>query len=196
MRGTGVTHLAGWLFADLLLILVLVVLGGQITRTPAVVSDPPPTATPTAALTPSPSRSTPTATPTPTQTPTPTPPVGMIPQSRNLALLADQSVADDLVNGSPERKAAAARRINDAVTTALNGEQKRGAMVFVFGTAGGCGRCDPTSNASSAFAVAAAEAIRQGGHGLLPTDPGFYRGYLDLDAASGTLRMELFLYNS
>ncbi|MFB7475145.1 hypothetical protein [Kitasatospora sp. NPDC056184] len=194
MRGTGVTHLAGWLFADLLLILVLVVLGGQTNRTPDVIADPTPTATATPTLTPSPTRSTPV--PTPTPAPTPPAPVGMIPQSLDLPLLVDQSVADDLVNGNPARKAAAARRVNEAVDTALNGQQKRGALVFVWGTDGGCGGCAPTSNASSAFAKAAAEAIQQGGHRQLPADAGFYRGYLDLGPASGTLRMELFLYNS
>ncbi|GAA1393394.1 hypothetical protein GCM10009639_26450 [Kitasatospora putterlickiae] len=198
MRGTGVTHLAGWLFADLLLILVLVVLGGQSSPARDIVADPPPTPTATAGPTLAPS---PTPTPpAPIPTPTSAAPVGMLPQSLDLPLLADQSVADDLVNGGPARRAAAARRINEAVDQALakqlTGEQQRGALVFIWGTDGGCRGCKPTSDASSVFAEAAADAVRRGGHPQLPNDAGFYRGYLDLKPASGTLRMELFLYNS
>lgn len=192
MRRNGVTHLAGWLFADLLLILVLVVLGGQATLARDVGPEPTPTAT---SATPSPT-ATATRTPTPTPTPTPPPQIGMVPESIDLPLLVDQGVADDLVNGTTAQKAAAARRVNEAVGKALDGRQQRGAMVFVWGSDGGCGSCKSAPDASSAFAKAAADAIRQGGHRILPAEAGFYRSYMDLDAASGTLRLELFVYNS
>ncbi|MFJ4982465.1 hypothetical protein ACIP9H_01540 [Streptomyces sp. NPDC088732] len=186
MRGPGVTHLAGWLFADLLLVLVLIVLGGQTVHTvqdaapaPAARASAAPSATPSAA---------PSAAAPPNR-------IGMDPVSKRLKLLVSQDVADDL-RGSGSAREAARRRINKEVDRVLAGERRRGAMIFVWGSDGGCAGCAADSDRSSRYADAAAEAILRGHHRLLPRDAAFYRGYIDLSGSSGALRMEVFFYNA
>lgn len=103
MRGPGVTHLAGWLFADLLLVLVLIVLGGQTVQTVQGAEPATPRPSPAARTSAAPSASA---------------PPGMDPDSRRLKLLVSQDVADDL-RGSGEARDAARRRINKEVDRAL-----------------------------------------------------------------------------
>ncbi|MGW1723563.1 hypothetical protein ACWCQK_11620 [Streptomyces sp. NPDC002306] len=190
MKAPAPTHLAGWLFADLLLVLVLIVLGGQsIHATEA--EDPAPSAGASASAPAAPvtSASPSSAKPSPNRS-------GMDPVSRNLPLLTDQSVADALRGPGGAARDRAVRRIAKEVDRVLAGEKRRGAMVFVWGTDGGCANCAATSGPSTAYAEAAATAIQRSRHPLLPRATAFYRGYIKLGGASGTLRMEVFFYYS
>ncbi|MFD9002289.1 hypothetical protein ACFV0T_15150 [Streptomyces sp. NPDC059582] len=188
MKGPAPTHLAGWLFADLLLVLVLIVLGGQsIHATEAEDPDPSPGASASAPTTSVTSAS--PAKPSPNRS-------GMDPVSRNLPLLTDQSVADALRGPGGAAHDKAVRRIAKEVDRVLAGEKRRGAMIFVWGTDGGCANCAATSGPSTTYAEAAAKAIQQSHHPLLPRATAFYRGYIKLSGASGTLRMEVFFYYS
>ncbi|MFD3457060.1 hypothetical protein ACFWVC_33400 [Streptomyces sp. NPDC058691] len=189
------THLAGWLFADLLLVLVLIVLGGQTIQnvgpaapesSPAARASAEPSAKASATASPSASASASASARSRT---------GMDPVSKRLKLLVSQDVADGL-RGSGDARDAARRRINEEVDRVLAGEKRRGAMIFVWGSDGGCAACTANSDLSSRYADAAAEAIVRGRHRLLPRASAFYRGYIDLSGASGALRMEVFFYNA
>ncbi|MET8679577.1 hypothetical protein ABZW18_18885 [Streptomyces sp. NPDC004647] len=165
-----ISHLAGWLFADLLLVLVLVVLGGQ-----AVVA--------------SPDRGDSDETVRDVRRRT-----GMIPDSVNVPLLTDQRVADSLSTPGRSGRAAAERALRNRLDAALAKEKRKAAMVFVWGSNGGCSGCARTNHLSSAYAKSAMSVIRRHRHPLLPTDPVFHRAYMDLNAPSGTLRLEIFFY--
>ncbi|MFF2996800.1 hypothetical protein ACFVTC_19875 [Streptomyces sp. NPDC057950] len=180
-----VPYLAGWLFADVLLVIVLVVLGGERTRhdrAAAQDASPTPAPTPTAGRSPSPG---PTATPTRTQRARPG---GLDPVTRSITVQTD---ADALVGGSKSAKADLERQIADGIERFKG---RTAAFVMVFGTVRGAGGVVDSAR-SDAYATAVAR--------LLPrTEPAFFppysekiiRGYHDSsgDIGSGTARIELF----
>ncbi|MFD8420719.1 hypothetical protein [Streptomyces sp. NPDC059466] len=184
-RRATVPYLAGWLFADVLLVIVLVVLGGE--RAPhdrTAAQDASPAPTPSARRSPSPE---------PTVTPTPTPtqrarPGGLDPATRSITVHTD---ADALVAGSKSAKADLERQVADGIERFKG---RTAAFVMVFGTVHGAGGA-VDSGRSDAYATAVAR--------LLPrTEPAFFppysekiiRGYHDSsgDISSGTARIELF----
>ncbi|MEU1529606.1 hypothetical protein [Streptomyces fagopyri] len=184
-RRATVPYLAGWLFADVLLVIVLVVLGGE--RTPhqeAFARDPSPVPAPTPSARRSPS-------PEPTATPTPTPrarPGGLDPATRSITVHTD---ADALVAGSKAARADLEHQVTDGIERFKG---RTAAFVMVFGTVHGAGGA-VDSGRSDAYATAVAR--------LLPrTEPAFFppysekiiRGYHDSsgDISSGTARIELF----
>ncbi|QFZ72871.1 hypothetical protein GFH48_05940 [Streptomyces fagopyri] len=182
-RRATVPYLAGWLFADVLLVIVLVVLGGE--RTPhegAFARGPSPTPTPTPSARRSPS-------PEPTATPAPrTRPGGLDPATRSITVHTD---ADALVAGSKAARADLEHQVTDGI------ERFRGrtaAFVMVFGTVHGAGGA-VDSGRSDAYATAVAR--------LLPrAEPAFFPPYSEKiirgdhdssgDISSGTARIELF----
>ncbi|WP_405828557.1 hypothetical protein [Streptomyces sp. NBC_01176] len=182
-RRATVPYLAGWLFADVLLVIVLVVLGGERAphdRTSAQEPSPTPTPTSTARRSPSPG---PTATPTPRAGPG-----GLDPATRSITVHTD---ANALVAGSKAARADLAHQVADGVERFKG---RTAAFVMVFGTVHGAGGA-VDSGRSDAYATAVAR--------LLPrTEPGFFppysekiiRGYHDSsgDIRSGTARIELF----
>ncbi|MER6437291.1 hypothetical protein ABT275_13150 [Streptomyces sp. NPDC001185] len=180
-----VPYLAGWLFADVLLVIVLVVLGGEQTphdRTAA--QDPSPAAAPTRTARPT---ATPGSAPSPTSTRR-AGPAGLDPATRSITVHTD---ADALVAGSKAAKADLERQVSDGIERFKG---RTAAFVMVFGTVHGVGGA-VDSGRSDAYATAVAR--------LLPrTAPAFFppysekiiRGYHDSsgDIGSGTARIELF----
>lgn len=182
-RRATVPYLAGWLFADVLLVIVLVVLGGEQTRhgtTSAHDPTPAPTPAPTARRTPSPA---PTATPTRRARPS-----GLDPQTRSITVHTD---ADALVAGSKSAKADLERQVAKGIARFKG---RTAAFVMVFGTVHGAGGA-VDSGLSDTYATAVARTLPK-------TEPAFFppysekiiRGYHDSsgDIRSGTARIELF----
>lgn len=180
-RRAAVPYLAGWLFADLLLVIVLVVLGGETTPPHRAIPLPP---------TPSPTPTTHTS-PSPGPTPEPkrrTRPGGLDPATRSITVHTDAAA---LVAGSQAARADLDRQVADRIE---GFKGRTAAFVMVFGTVHGPGGA-VDSGRSDAYATAVAR--------LLPkTEPAFFppysekiiRGYHDSsgDIRSGTARIELF----
>ncbi|MFJ6213812.1 hypothetical protein ACIQGZ_10845 [Streptomyces sp. NPDC092296] len=185
MKGPQATQLAGWLFADLLLVMVLVVLGGQLTApadTPAAAPVPSPTASA------APSRSAP---PGAVSRHT-----GMKPKSVELTGLGDVRAAAALTGGGGDA-AAARSRVLARVRAGLRDDiSDRVAMVFVWGSYGGCATCTPRDAESTAYATVVESFLREARLPGMPTSKTFYRAYHDLGGHPGDLRLELFVYYS
>ncbi|WP_183064439.1 hypothetical protein [Streptomyces sp. gCLA4] len=178
------TYLAGWLFADLLLVIVLVVLGSEM---PAAAPDPDPPPTPTATA-PAPV----TATPDPSRSPSPTPsdtsrPGGLDPVTVSVGIRLDP---DALIAGSPSETAELARQVNEEIKRYAG---RTAAFVMVFGTVRSGGSVD--NGRSDAYATAVARQLPQAAPRFFPPySEKIIRGYHDSGAgiASGTARIELF----
>ncbi|MFF9115818.1 hypothetical protein ACF09Y_09450 [Streptomyces massasporeus] len=169
------THLAGWLFADLLLVMVLVVLGGHV-----IAPDDPPVPIPVPSPSPSPSGAGSRQT-------------GMRPQSLDLTGLGDAETAAALT-GEGGSRAAAQERVLARLRAKLRKIPDRVAMVFVWGSYGGCPGCSPQTRPSTAYAGAVEEFVREARLPRMPTPENFYRAYHDLAGHSGDLRLEIFVY--
>ncbi|MFE6905673.1 hypothetical protein [Streptomyces erythrochromogenes] len=177
-RRPGGTYLAGWLFADLLLVIVLVVLGSEV---PAAAPDPRPTATATAA--PNPSHS---ASPSPAPSDTARP-GGLDPVTVSVGVRLDP---DALIAGRPSETDELTRQVNEEIKRY---EGRTAAFVMVFGTVRSGGSVD--TGRSDAFATAVARQLPQAAPRFFPPySEKIIRGYHDSGQAipSGTARIELF----
>ncbi|WP_329014941.1 hypothetical protein [Streptomyces sp. NBC_00690] len=180
-RSSGsVTHAAGWLFADLLLVITVIALGGQwIAPTAADLATGEPSPAPSASAARSPSATPATATAQP----------GLDPNSEDFDVTGD---APGLLAGRAE----AVREIRQEVAEGIRAHPgKTAALVIVWGTAASCGTCPVTDDASRAYARAIAA--------LLPSvSPTFFppfheeiiRGYRNTsgDRVRGQATIELF----
>ncbi|MFD9368479.1 hypothetical protein ACFWA6_12325 [Streptomyces sp. NPDC060020] len=181
----GGTYLAGWLFADLLLVIVLVVLGSEV---PAATPDPGPTPTATATA---------TATADPSRSPSPTPsdtsrPGGLDPVTASVSIRLDP---DDLIAGRPAATAELTRQVTQEIK---RHEGRTAAFVMVFGTvrtaSGGSGGSVDTGR-SDTYATAVARLLPQAAPRFFPPySEKIIRGYHDggQGIPSGTARIELF----
>ncbi|MER7730202.1 hypothetical protein ABTX80_04905 [Streptomyces erythrochromogenes] len=182
-RRPGGTYLAGWLFADLLLVIVLVVLGSEV---PAAAPDPHPSPTATAtatAATPDPSHGT-SASPTPSDTARPG---GLDPVTVSVGVRLDP---DALIAGRPSETAELTRQVTEEIKRY---EGRTAAFVMVFGTVRSGGSVD--TGRSDAFATAVARQLPQAAPRFFPPySEKIIRGYHDSGQAipSGTARIELF----
>jgi hypothetical protein len=168
--------LAGWLFADLMLVFVLMTLGGQLVPgAPENVSDE---ETPQAGST----TSSPTATTPSTSSPSPrTRRAGLDPRSRKLDfnLSGDTDLDGQLREKGPEY---ADRRV---------------AMVFVFGSDADCGgNCRMQNGPSAALAESVRDDLLRDHPAEFPDQPEFYRDYIDVagDRSAGDVTLELFFF--
>ncbi|MEU9081355.1 hypothetical protein [Streptomyces sp. NPDC048357] len=178
----GGTYLAGWLFADLLLVIVLVVLGSEV---PAAAPDPnpTPTATPTAPATTDPARS---PSPTPSGT---SRPGGLDPVTASVSIRLDP---DDLIAGRPAGTAELTRQVTQEIKRHAG---RTAAFVMVFGTVrtGSGGSVD--TGRSDTYATAVARLLPQAAPEFFPPySEKIIRGYHDSgqNIPSGTARIELF----
>jgi hypothetical protein len=176
-RGRSLTQLAGWLFADVLLMLVLVVLGGQQVATPS----------PAAAPLPTPSHGTP-APPRPTRST----PLGLNPDSSSV-LVRDVDV-DAVIAGDP----AALNQVRQKVLAAIGGFSGRhAAMVFVWGAAAPCSGCAVTLDLSQQLAQTVAPHVHSWDPRFFPVDnPKLIRPYFDGTDPADSVRLELFFITS
>ncbi|MEC4570324.1 hypothetical protein [Streptomyces virginiae] len=178
----GGTYLAGWLFADLLLVIVLVVLGSEM---PAADPhpDPEPTATATATATPDPSRS-----PSPTRSDT-SRPGGLDPVTVSIGIRLDP---DALIAGRPSETAELTRQVTREIKRY---EGRTAAFVMVFGTVRTSSGGSVDTGRSDEYATAVARQLPQAAPRFFPPySEKIIRGYHDSGSAiaSGTARIELF----
>ncbi|MFD9077473.1 hypothetical protein ACFQ7B_01520 [Streptomyces erythrochromogenes] len=172
------TYLAGWLFADLLLVIVLVVLGSEV---PAAAPDPRPSPTATAAPDPSHSSS---PSPAPSDTARPG---GLDPVTASVGVRLDP---DALIAGRPSETAELTRQVTEEIKRY---EGRTAAFVMVFGTVRSGGAVD--TGRSDAYATAVARQLPQAAPRFFPPySEKIIRGYHDSGQAipSGTARIELF----
>lgn len=178
--GSSVVHAAGWLFADLLLVITVIALGGQLTS---------PTAATRAA-----GEATSSPAPTTSVSSSPSPAVsavqpGLDPNSEEFDVMGD---APGLLAKEP----VAIRNIKNEVARGIRAYPgRKAALVIIWGTAGSCRNCPVTDNASRDYARAIGA--------LLPTvSPAFFpayheeiiRGYRNTsgDRERGQATIELF----
>ncbi|MFF4433771.1 hypothetical protein ACFYZ4_32020 [Streptomyces sp. NPDC001513] len=178
----GGTYLAGWLFADLLLVIVLVVLGSEV---PAAAPDPNPGPTPTTTTTADPGRS---PSPTPSDT---SRPGGLDPVTVSVGIHLDP---DALISGRSSETAELTRQITQEIKRY---EGRTAAFVMVFGTvrtgSGSAGSVD--TGRSDTYATAVAKLLPQAAPQFFPPySEKIIRGYHDSGQGipSGTARIELF----
>ncbi|MEU6899690.1 hypothetical protein [Streptomyces virginiae] len=180
----GGTYLAGWLFADLLLVIVLVVLGSEM---PA--ADPHPDPAPTATAT-----ATATATPDPSHSPSPTGsvtsrPGGLDPVTVSIGIRLDPGA---LIAGSPSETAELTRQVTQEIKRY---EGRTAAFVMVFGTVRTSTGGSVDTGRSDDYATAVARQLPQAAPRFFPPySEKIIRGYHDSGSsiASGTARIELF----
>jgi len=171
---------AGWLFADLLLVLSIVTLGAatvpddvpmaELQAVPVGVVQPAP---PSRSPFPGPS---PRATPAPTSTPTPLRAKGIdrTPTKLRFAVTTGRLVARDA------RELRRVRRVLAAGTARLRG--RRAALVLTFG-------CDPDSRIGSTMSATVNSQLRAVDADLFGDT--VTRSFMD-DSCSGTVRMEIY----
>jgi hypothetical protein len=168
MIGQRVVLLAGWLFLDLMLVIVLTQLGSV----PAA-----PAASPA-------SRPTPAAPPTTTHPAQP----GLDPVSKTIQLTGN---ADQLIMDDPRAQRALVGQITAA---AQHFTGRRAALVLVFGTYRPCSACAATTEQSANYSAAVIPLFHQAAPQLFPATLNFYRNYIDLDAEAGSIKAEIFFF--
>ncbi|MGX1884785.1 hypothetical protein [Streptomyces sp. NPDC055287] len=180
-------QLAGWLFADLLLVMVVVVLGGEAMGDGAAPLCPDDTncltGTPTPSTPPSPEPFTPAPI-------SPAPPTGGLdPTTRSITVRTDPEA---LIGGS-DRAAASIRDQIARQTKKFAGE--RAAFVMVFGNAGRLAGGAVDTRTSTAYAEAVAKQLPSAAPRFFPPyNKEIIRGYHNTDprVPSGTAEIELF----
>ncbi|MFH8449594.1 hypothetical protein ACH4CD_10140 [Streptomyces fungicidicus] len=181
------TRLAGWLFADLLLVMVLVALSGA----ESTGAGPAPCARPSSAgCAPTTSTTTPTA-PTPSRTPESPAPTGggLDPVTESITVRTDPEA---LVAGTDAAETGLKREVVRKIRK-FSGE--RAAFVIVFGNAGRLPGGAVDTDASTRYAEAVARLLPSAAPRFFPPyHPKIIRGYHNTDrrVASGTARIELF----
>lgn len=186
MRRPGMpgAQLAGWLFADLLLVMVVVVLGGE---TPAD-RGAPPGATPGSAGVRTPSGP---VSPGSSSAPDSPPPAdgGLDPRTRSITVRVDP---DNLIAGSARATASLRAQVG---RKARQFPGKRVAFVMVFGNAGRLPGGAVDTGTSTAFAEAVARQLPSAAPRFFPRyHKEIIRGYHNTDprVPSGTAEIELF----
>ncbi|MFJ8112679.1 hypothetical protein [Streptomyces sp. NPDC096132] len=176
-------YLAGWLFADLLLVLLLVVLGSQTGTTDGIdEAGRTPSALPTSGGSRSPG---PTSSPTATRTPRP---AGLDPTTQSITVAAD---ADAVIAGSAGAVASVRRQVDRQIARF---GRRTAAFVMVFATVHGSGGGVDTGR-SDVYATAVARLLPKIAPQFFPPyDKKIIRGYHDSGyrIRSGTARIELF----
>ncbi|WP_052441060.1 hypothetical protein [Streptacidiphilus anmyonensis] len=173
-RGKSLTQLAGWLFADVLLMLVVVVLGGQQVATPSAAAR---------------ARATPSHGTSPSPSPTQTAPPGLDPDSSSVPV-RDVDVSA-VIAGDP----AALDKVRQQVLAAVSRFAGRhAAMVFVWGTASPCSGCSGVSlGVSQDLANAVAPHVHDWDPAFFPVNsPKLIRPYFDGTGQPNSLSLELF----
>ncbi|MEW2080251.1 hypothetical protein [Streptomyces sp. NPDC005283] len=174
-------RMAGWLFADLLLVMVVVTLGGETTTKGAGAHIRPElTAGPT---------STPTLTPTVSAPAPGTPAGGLDPHTRSISVRTDPG---DLVGGSDAAAASIRRQV---AQKAAQFQGERAAFVIVFGNAGRLPGGAVDTRSSTEYAEAVARLLPSAKPDFFPPyDEKIIRSYHNTDprVPSGTAEIELF----
>ncbi|MFJ9819606.1 hypothetical protein ACIRU3_30950 [Streptomyces sp. NPDC101151] len=183
-RTTG-AQAAGWLFADLLLVMVVVALGGETMDRadpphPCAMAGPSCTPSPSGPTLPGPSTSAPTG---------PPPSGGLDPHTRSITVRTDPEA---LMGGS----ARAAASVREQVARRIRQFRgKRAAFVMVFGNAGRFPGGAVDTGTSTAFAEAVARLLPSAAPEFFPQyHKEIIRGYHNTDPGipSGTAEIELF----
>ncbi|MFC4502698.1 MULTISPECIES: hypothetical protein [Streptomyces] len=171
-RGLSLGQASGWLFADLLLMLVIVVLGGQVSDLGDEPTPPP---------TPSP--------PTPSPTPTRTAPPGLDPHSESVTVRNVD--VDGVLGREPEALAYVTREVRRQTERF---EGRHAALVLVWGAAASCRDCrDIVLSRSQRLADEIAPRVHTYAPAFFPqNDPKLIRPYHDGGGARNTIRLELF----
>jgi hypothetical protein len=172
-RERSLVAFAGWLFADLMLVIMLVAMGGQ-PETPEAVATPSP-ATPSTTPT-----ATPTTTPTPAPAPTPTPTPKPIPIGP-LALDRSPVVVD--VSGAPGATTALTAQLTKALAP-YHG--RRAGFVLTFGWG---------SNIDSdiAYATTVNTLLGKTLPAMFPSGT-VLRPYMDLSHTGGAAEIQVFFF--
>ncbi|WP_191874777.1 hypothetical protein [Streptomyces filipinensis] len=177
--------MAGWLFADLLLVMVVVLLGGETTdgaepRPPCAAASPSCIPSPSEPTHPGPSTSAPAS---------PPPSGGLDPHTRSITVRTNP----EAFMGGSARAAASVRRQVARQTRKFRG--KRAAFVMVFGNAGRLPGGAVDTGTSTAFAEAVARLLPSAAPEFFPQyHKEIIRGYHNTDPGipSGTAEIELF----
>jgi len=152
--------LAGWLFADLLLVLFVTAFASL--PAPRVMSGPHPGIT---------------ATPTPTPTPTPRPKLRVLEQNPQTFTVADVSPAAVASSDATTKAAAVARLLGELRTQLaaqeLQGRQAGFVIVFAYGPADGIGPAISTANSVVTTLKTEAQFKGSAGLGYWSGSPGF-----------------------
>jgi len=175
-RRWSIESVAGWVFADLFLVLFLVGLGSAVPIKPAAKPTPKPPAT---------AKPTPKPTPTPTKTP-PAPIIGMrqLPIPLNLTVAADA-----LTSTGPagiREGGLACRRLRQAAAAPLKGE--RAGLVLIFG-----GGPDVVSGQSVARSLSKQLNCANPALFVRRTP---YRAFWDGTLGYGQIRLEVFVFTT
>ncbi|MDT3399846.1 hypothetical protein RKE29_24950 [Streptomyces sp. B1866] len=188
-RGPRAELLAGWLFADLLIVLVLVVLGGQ--QAPVRPQTPAGAARSSVPPSPGPSR-TGAGPPGLDRTPVVIEVLGDAGDQRILG--ADRAARDrarrSLVAAVRAAVAAQKQKARDRHEVVL--ADRRAAVCSVFGTyrtGSGVG-----SEQSKRYAEAVSRLMHEAVPAVFPADPVFYEQYHDLGAPAGHLTVKVFVF--
>ncbi|MGW0555930.1 hypothetical protein ACWDZ6_17260 [Streptomyces sp. NPDC002926] len=171
-------RVAGWLFADLLLVMVVVTLGGETTKGAGAHNQPELTAGPTSTTTPTVSAPAPG-----------TPAGGLDPHTRSISVRTDPG---DLVGGSDTAAASIRRQV---VQKAEQFQGERAAFVIVFGNAGRLPGGAVDTRSSTEYAEAVARLLPSAKPDFFPPyDEKIIRSYHNTDprVPSGTAEIELF----
>lgn len=199
-RGRDTMLLSGWLFADLLLGLMIIFLvstpGSPPVPTPTVTPSPTPTSTPTVTpspsplptVTPSPTPTssptvTPSPTPLPTITPSPLPILSLNQQPEKFEFRADVS---GLLNGNPTELDRLRQEIRGTMSR-LTGQ--RAGIILTFGTASDPGTATSLSRAFNAL-------MRDTLPGTIDNNT-VLRDFITLNTAQerqGTIEVEVYLF--
>jgi hypothetical protein len=172
-------QLAGWLFADLLLVLVVVVLGGEVVAPVHHVVIVSPTASAT------------TGTPSPSARPTATSPPGLNPKTESVVLTVDPAAV--LAHSAPALKALRSQVLHKI--SQFKG--RRAALVLVFASAGTCSGCAFDVGYSSELARAVAPMLPKISPSFFPPyHQSIIRSYFDGQGKADTVRLELFFVGS
>ncbi|MET8446067.1 hypothetical protein [Streptomyces sp. NPDC005209] len=182
-RRGAAPYFAGWLFADLLLVIVLVVLGSQVTQAGGAdqgkeTKSPTPTAGESG-------RPEPTDSGRPTSSPRP---AGLDPTTQSISVRAD---ADEVIAQDADATASVRHQVVRKITRF---DGRTAAFVMVFGTVRGPGGGMDTGR-SDAYATAVAKLLPKSAPAFFPPySKKIIRGYHDGSPAikNGTARIELF----
>lgn len=163
----GAAMIAGWLFADLLLVLFIIQLGAGPAAAPALAGASP---KPIAAI------------------PSVTAPPGLDPDTASIVIDPGFNV-DRVLRGDPPELGWVVERFR-AESARFAGH--RAGVVMVFGTVRSGGVVD--TKRSSEYAERLIPLLTDAAPDLFPADPSYYRNYVTFDGQDGAVKVELFLF--
>lgn len=191
-RGLSLAQASGWLFADLLLMLVIVVLGGQSSNTgdaPPCPGCPSSSAAPSSTSPASSSSSSSAPTAPPASATVSTAPPGLDPHSESITV---RNV--DVVGVLAHEPRALAHVEREVRRQTAGFEGRHAALVLVWGAAASCPSCRGIDlSRSQRLADEIAPRVRSYDPAFFPEDdPGLIRPYHDGGGTRNTVRLELF----